>query len=248
MRRSIGSALAVAALLLGAVPAAVRAQAVPVSPAGLSTPGTATTIASAVARLEGIRDPRVRRAVAEVLADAHRRELPLEPLIAKALEGVEKDAPPARIEAAVRGMAARLATSREALRPAVTDREVTAGADAIAMGVPPEVLRTFRDMSKRRSTAVALGVMAQLVSRGVPVGDAAKAVGRLMERRASDAQLLALGQEVQRDLMEGIAAVTALEHRTRALVAALPVPNVPLPATLQGPSAEGANQPGRARP
>ncbi|MGZ8456145.1 MAG: hypothetical protein ACXWZ4_06060 [Gemmatirosa sp.] len=236
-------------LLLAVAPAAGRAQAVPVSPTGLATPGAATTIASVVARLEGIADPRVRRAVADALTDADRRGLPLEPLIAKALEGVEKEAPPARIEAAVRGMAARLATSREALKPAVTDREVTAGADALAMGVPAEVLTTFRTLSKRRSTAVALGVLAQLVSRGVPVTEATEAVGRLMQRRASDAQLLALGHAVQRDLTDGIGAVTALKLRTQALVAALPAPIIqPTPATLQGPAAEGANQPGKARP
>jgi hypothetical protein len=249
MRLEMRLGLRIAGLLLAGAPAVVRAQAAPVSSTGLATPGAATTIANAVARLEGIADPRVRRAVAEVLADADRRGLPLEPLIAKALEGVEKEAPPARIEAAVRGMATRLATSRDALKPAVTDREVTAGADALAMGVPAEVLRGFRELSRRRSTAVALGVLAQLVSRGVPVTDATKAVGKLMQRRASDAQLLALGQEVQRDLSDGIGAVTALELRTRALVAALPAPNAPpVQATIQGPAAEGANKPGRGRP
>jgi hypothetical protein len=236
-------------LALVLAPAAARAQATPVSPTGLAAPGAATSIASAVARLEGIPDPRVRRAVADVLADADRRGLPLEPLVAKALEGVEKEAPPARIEAAVRGMAARLATSRDALKPAVTEREVTAGADALAMGVPAEVLRGFRQLSRRRSTAVALGVLSQLVSRGVPVTQATEAVGRLMQRRASDAHLLALGQEVQRDLAHGVLAVTALELRTRALVAVLPAPGpLPPPATLQGPGAEGANTPGRAKP
>ncbi|WP_284351474.1 hypothetical protein [Roseisolibacter agri] len=235
------SLLIVAALALA--PAA-RAQA-PATPAGLATPGAATSVASAVARLEGIPDPRVRRFVADVLADADRRGLPLEPLVAKALEGVEKEAPPARIEAAVKGMVQRLAVARDALKPAVSDREVTAGADALAMGVPAEVLRAFREMSRRRSTAVALGVLSQLVSRGVPVAEATRGVGKLVERRASDAQLLALGQEVQRDLSQGIAAVTALEMRTRALVAALPAPLAPMPATLQGPGAEGANTPGR---
>lgn len=245
---TVRTLLGAAALVL-AVPADARAQAVPVSPTGLSAPGAATSIAGAVARLEGIPDPRVRRAVAEALADADRRGLPLEPLVAKALEGVEKEAPPARIEAAVRGMATRLATSRDALKPAVTDREVTAGADALAMGVPAEVLREFRTRSRRRSTAVPLGVLAQLVSRGVPVTEATKAVGKLMQRRATDAQLLALGQEVQRDLTQGIAAVTALEHRTRALVAVLPVPGAPpVQSTIQAPGAGGGSQPGRGRP
>jgi hypothetical protein len=217
---------AIAPVLVGALVAAspLHAQGTPVSATGLAAPGTATTIASAVARLEGIPDARVRRALAEALTDADRRGLPLEPLVAKALEGVEKDAPPARIEAAVRGMAGRLASAREALSPAVTDREVTAGADALATGVPVDVLRRLRALSPRRSTAVALGVLAQLVSRGVPVTQAATTVQRLVQGRAADHQLLAFEREVQRDLSTGIAAVTALELRTRPLIATLPVP------------------------
>ena len=212
-----------AATVLAASP--VWAQGTPVSATGgLATRGAATTIASAVARLEGIPDARVRRALAEALADADRRGLPLEPLVAKALEGVEKYAPPARIEAAVRGMAGRLASARDALAPAVTEREVTAEADALATGVPVDVLKRLRALSPRRSTAVALGVLAQLVSRGVPVTQAATTVQRLVQRRAADHQLLAFEREVQRDLSTGIAALTALKLRTDPLIATLPVP------------------------
>jgi hypothetical protein len=205
-------------LVAGALPA-VSALAAPTLRAQVAP---ATTVASAVARLEGIPDAGVRRAIAEALSDADRRRLPLEPLVAKALEGVEKRADPARIEAAVRGMAGRLATSKDALAPAITDVEVTAGADALAAGVPAEVLRRLRALSPRRSTAVALGVLGQLVSRGVPVPQAATAVTRLVQGRASDGQLLAVEREVQSDLSQGIAAVTAIELRTRPLIAILP--------------------------
>jgi hypothetical protein len=237
-----GAALALALLFAAR---GAEAQGAPVTPVGLATPGAATTIASAVARLEGIADPRVRRAVADVLADADRRGLPLEPLVAKALEGVEKEAPPPRIEAAVRGMALRLATSRDALQPAVGEREIAAGADALALGVPAETLRSFRGLSRRRSTAVALGVLAQLVSRGVPVPEATRAVGRLLQRRASDGQLLAMGQEVQRDLAGGTSPVTALDLRFKALIATLPT--VSAPAAAEALS-NGNGTPGRAGP
>jgi hypothetical protein len=236
--------LGLAVALLLAAPAAVRGAGAQASPTGLAAPGAATTIASAVGRLEGIPDPRVRRAVAEVLADAERRGLPLEPLVAKALEGVEKEAPPPRIEAAVRGMAGRLAASRDALKPAVGEREITAGADALALGVPSEVLTTFRGLSRRRSTAVALGVLAQLVSRGVPVTEASRAVGRLLQRRADDGQLLALGDPGQRDLASGASPVTALDLRFRAMIAALPPPAAAAAAALQ-PAEAGGNTPGR---
>ena len=252
----LGRAVAVlATLLLAGSP--LRAQATPTAATGLATPGVATTVASALARLEGIPDAGVRRALAEALTDADRRGLPLEPLVAKALEGVEKDAPPARIEAAVRGMAGRLASARDALAPAVSEREVTAGADALATGVPVKVLRRLRALSPNRSTAVALGVLAQLVSRGVPVTQAASTVLRLVQGRAADHQLLAFEREVQRDLSTGIAAVTALKMRTEPLIATLPVPagtataaeGLVTPASAPTPGAPTPPKtPGRASP
>lgn len=246
-RRGIRRGVRRGALALGLLLAARGAGAqVPVTPAGLAAPGAAPTIASAVARLQGIPDAGVRRAIAEVMADADRRGLPLEPLVAKALEGVEKEAPPPRIEAAVRGMATRLATSREALQPAVSDREITAGADALAIGVPSEVLSGFRKLSSRRSTAVALGVLAQLVSRGVPVTEATRVVARLLQRRADDGRLLALGDQVQRDLATGASPVTSLDLRFKALIATLPAVTPPGTATLS--SEPKPAQPGRGTP
>jgi hypothetical protein len=208
-------ALAAAGVLVAA-PDPVAAQPASISP-------TASAAARPMAaRLEAIPDARVRAAVSDVLADARTRGLPLEPLVAKAREGVEKQAPAVRIEAAVRAMAARLASAQGALAPALSDAEVTAGADALAVGVPADVLQRLRGLAPRRSTAVSLGVLSQLVSRGVPTPQAAGSVARLVQQRATDAQLLALGRAVQDDISTGVSATTALALRTQALVAALP--------------------------
>jgi hypothetical protein len=101
--------------------------------------------------------------------------------------------------------------------------EVVAGADALAAGVPPEVLQRIRALSPRRSAAVALGVLAQLVSRGVPPARAAESVTGLLGRGARPAQLMALDDAVQLDVATGVPPATALAVRAGALATALPV-------------------------
>lgn len=237
--RAVLHALAGAAALAGLVAVGPRpVQAQPASVSATASGGTLGAARPVGARLADIPDARVRAAVSEVLTDARERGLPLEPLVAKALEGVEKQAPAVRIEAAVRAMAARLASAQGALAPRQSDAEVTAGADALAVGVPADVLQRLRVLAPRRSTAVSLGVLSQLVSRGVPTPQAAASVARLVQQRATDAQLLALGRAVQEDMSSGVSATTALALRTQALVAALPPLVGPPPgtATLDAPT------------
>ena len=228
-RRRLQATLALLALLAGgfppdAAPAQPPSATPVVAPGGAPAgpPPTVTPVRAVGRRLEAIPDARVRAAVAEVLRDAESRGLPLDPLVAKALEGVEKQAPPVRIEAAVRAMAARLASARSALAPHLSEAELTAGADALAVGIPADVLQRLRTLARRRSTAVPLGVLSQLVSRGVPAPQAASAVGELVTKRANDGQLLALGRAVQDDMASGVSATEALDLRTRALARALP--------------------------
>ena len=80
-------------------------------------------------------------AVRAAVTDAAARTLPLEPLVAKALAGVETGAPGPRVAGAVRALLGRLEAARAALAPAVGDAEVVAGADALAVGVPPDAWR-----------------------------------------------------------------------------------------------------------
>ncbi|MBV9879267.1 MAG: hypothetical protein JO180_02175 [Gemmatirosa sp.] len=181
------------------------------------------------ARLAAIADADARAAVGAVIVDAERQGLPREPLVTKALEGVEKGATGPRIEAAVRAMATRLAAARVALAPAATPVELLAGADALSAGVPAAAIHEVRAASPGRSTAVALGVLAQLSARGVPAGRAAAKVTDLVRRGANQAQMLALQRAIQDDLAVGVPPADALELRTRAIIAALPPPAPPAP-------------------
>jgi hypothetical protein len=175
------------------------------------------------------------RALAEVRATvgaAARQGLPVEPLVARALAGVELGAPSVRVTGAVRALAARLAAAQAALAPVAGVAEVTAGADALAVGVPPAVLRDLRRLSPDRSTAVALGVLAQLVSRGVPPARAAAAVTSLVRRGARPGQLAALDAAVQADVAAGVPAALALDGRTRELADGGRLSDGPLVAPL----------------
>ena len=87
--------------------------------------------------------------------------------------------PVGRIEAAVRALAARVQTAHEALGPNATVQELAAAADALKAGVPRETLREMRRAGRDGSWAVPLGVLTQLVVRGVPVEKASVQVVRV---------------------------------------------------------------------
>lgn len=252
MRRPALVALTGAALALVAVPGGsagaqgVRPRAVAGAP--LASPAADPRLAAF--------DGRTRAVLDALFSDAAGRGLPVEPLVAKALEGVEKGAPPVRVEGAVRALALRLDAARAALAPALSQAEVVAGADALAVGVPPDVLRGLRAASPRRSTAVALGVLAQLVSRGVPPARAAATVTELLRRGAASAQFLALDDAVQLDVASGVAPATALDVRAGALVGALGGTATTLDGAVSAPASGGigavsggkGNTPRPARP
>lgn len=219
MRRVLhGLALLAAAAGVGGVwPHAAGAQPPGVPRPAASGEGAPAAWAAAAARavadrrlVDGL-DAGSYAAVRAAVADAAARTLPLEPLVAKALAGVETGAPGPRVAGAVRTLLGRLDAARTALAPAVGDVEVVAGADALAVGVPPAVLRQLRRLSPGRSTAVPLGVVAQLVARGVPAPRAAAAVADLLRRGATSAQLVALDGAVRADVAAGVPAAAALD-------------------------------------
>ena len=206
-------------------------------------------LASAESRLAEALAPDVRAAVAAQITAATRAGVPAEPLIAKALEGVELGAPPPRIVVAVRALLDRLVTARAALAPVVSDAELVSGADALAAGVPAPALRRVRAVSPNRSVAVALGVLAQLVARGVPPARATDAVTTLLRRGARAPQLVALDSAVRTDVASGVPAAVALEARARTLTGSLLLAprGVPGDATSDG-AATQSSDPRRPRP
>lgn len=159
-------------------------------------------------------DAETRAAVAAVVDSTRRAGLPAEPLIQRALEGTAKGASGARITAAVRRLAADLGGARDALGTAASAPELEAGAAALRAGAPPEALRRLQERRPPPLT-IALAVMADLVSGGVPPDSAAAAVLALAPG-ARDADLVEFRRAVERDIALGAAPATAASIRVNA--------------------------------
>jgi hypothetical protein len=206
-RRAARAAGLAALALLGAAGAAT----VCVHDAGAQNAG-ATAAASQgdpLARL----DAPSRAAVEHALDSARTLGLPTDPLVAKVAEGVSKGASGERIVRVVREMVVSMAGARDALGPASTDAELVAGAGALQAGAAPGALKRVRAAQPGRSATQPLVVLADLARRGVPAGDAAGAVARLIQLGASDAELARLRTDIARDVAAGVAPAAATSLR-----------------------------------
>jgi hypothetical protein len=168
-------------------------------------------------RLERL-DPETRSLVLTVVDSARAVGLPGEPLIQRALEGVTKGAPGARIVAAVRRLATDLGTARTALGTRASAPELEAGVAALRAGATSQVLMRLRDV-RRPPLTMALSVLADLVASGVPPDSASAAVLALAPM-ARDADLVEFRRAVERDIAlgappAGAAAVRALNTGVR---------------------------------
>jgi len=74
-----------------------------------------------------------------------------------------------------------------------------------------------RVVSPTRPVAVPIGVLAQLVASGVPAPKATAIVTELMKRGATNVQLVALGTDVNADVVAGTRADAALGVRLNGL-------------------------------
>lgn len=185
--------------------------------------GAAVPVAHAqVARLEAISDAGVRRAVEREVLAARSIGLPEGLLIAKANEGIAKRATPKRITDAVAALGKRLQVAREQLAPNPSEDEIAAGADALYVGVPAPILKKMRAAWPSRSLALPLGVLTELVAKGLPPDRAARTVTDLMARGATNVQLYSLSQSVQGDVAAGWAPEAALDLRARGVMSLLP--------------------------
>jgi len=172
-----------------------------------------------------IADVRTRQAVEREIARAAQRGLPVRALVAKANEGVTKQATGERIRVAVSTLARRLEQARDLLAPSPSDADVIAGADALAVGVPATMLRQIRAAYPAGSSvAMPLDVLTELVARGVPASNALEQITQLMRRGATPTQIAGLGASVQSDVAAGLTPDAALEVRARGVMSLLPSP------------------------
>lgn len=183
----------------------------------------APCVASAQSQLtlDAITDVRVRDAIRGTISEARTKGVPDEPLLAKVREGVAKQSAPERIRDAVALLATRLERAQRALTPTYSVDELAAGAGALAQEVPEETLRNLRRAWPDKPLTVPLGVLTELVANGISVKKAAASVYALLERGASSAQIVALGDTVRSDIAAGRAPDASIELRTKGIFSLL---------------------------
>jgi hypothetical protein len=163
-------------------------------------------------------DPQTLAQLTRIVESARAANLPTDPLVAKASLASRFHKSPAQMIAAVQAVATHLEDAREALGEATAPADVVAGADALGTkGVTKEMLRRIRAAQPARSIAVPLGVMAVLVASGVAPREAVDIVTRLILGKATNGQLVSLGNDVSQDVMAGAGAASALQIRLETL-------------------------------
>ena len=164
---------------------------------------TVASVAAAQVTTPAGLDSATAAAIAPIVEDAQSKNLPVELLYAKARAGQVMRVPIPKIESAVRALAQRIETAKEALAPNPTVSELDAAAGALKEGVPRETLREMRRAGKDGSLAVPLGILAQLVARGVPVEKASVQIVDLLQRGARQSHFIALEERVRADVLAG---------------------------------------------
>lgn len=153
-----------------------------------------------------------------IVRDFDRRGLPTELLRAKVAEGTAKGATQPRIADAVSLLAARVDSVARLLAPTVSAPELHAGAEALAAGVSGPSLRTLRMAAGRRSAEPYFLFVIRLVRRGVTQDQAVRAARALIDRQVASNTLLALADDLARDVASGVSPDAALNDRMTRLV------------------------------
>lgn len=205
------------------------------------------------ARLDRIREALPAAAVDRietVLAEADAANLPVGPLLDKALEGAAKGVPAERVAGAVAAYAERLGQAQELVGAGRSPDAVVAAADAVRRGVPPATVRSLAG-AHEGELAIPLVVLGDLMAAGVPVDHAYEVVEGALARNSQNDQILAIPSVLRRMMEEGqlpaqaAAAITSAFDRGHLPVGIPAGPPVPPGA---GPP-EGKGPPdGRGKP
>ncbi len=186
-------------------------------------------LASAALAPVGAQDPRIgtrldapsRAAITALVDSARAQGIPVEPLMEKVYEGMGKGADGPRIVAAVRSLTLEMASAHRALGTVASADEIKAAASAMHAGVPAVELGKLKKQSGlRRSLTLPFTVLADIVSRGVPVQTAANAIRSLMGAGAKDADINKFQRNVRVDIEQGAPPAAAAETRAKAGVPA----------------------------
>lgn len=160
-------------------------------------------------------------AISAMVDSAKAQGIPVGPLHDKVNEGVAAGADGPHIVTAVRILSMDLASAYKALGPRATADEIKAAAYAMHAGVPAVELGKLKHQSGlRRSLTLPFTVLADIVSRGVPVRTAANAIRSLVGAGAKDKDINDFQRNVKVDIEQGAPPAAAAE--TRAQGAAKP--------------------------
>ena len=190
--------------------------------------------------------------LSKIIEGARTKGLPVEPILSKVGYAVNiAHAPGPRIVAAARATAARLEEARDALAPNPTANDIDAGGKALSANVSRKSLQDVRKASGNRPVAVPLGVLTQLVANNVDEARATKYVTDLIRRGATTEQLVALGNDVNSDVVLGTKANNSMDLRATHLTAVLGVPGGTAAAAVDQGFQTGTSSPtppGRKKP
>ena len=181
-------------------------------------------LASATVVSAGAQDPRAnlkldaptKAAIAAVVDSAKAQGIPVEPLMERVYEGMSKGADGPRIVAAVRSLALDMANAQRAMGSVASIEEIKAAASAMHAGVPAvELGRMKKQSGLRRSLTLPFTVLADIVSRGVPVSTAANAIRSLVGAGAKDKDINQFQRNVKEDIQQGAPPAAAAETRAK---------------------------------
>jgi len=172
-------------------------------------------------------DAETSRQVSQIIESAAAAGLPASHILSKARFAVLVRAPGPKIVETAKAVSARLEMARQAIAPHALAIDITNAEEALSYNVPPEILRRVSQASPRQTIAVPLSILTQLVANGVPTEKAGKIVTELVQRGATAAQMVALGNDVEGDVRVGRRASSSVDVRLNALTRHL----APLPAS-----------------
>jgi hypothetical protein len=162
------------------------------------------------------------RTALEFIADSAREmALPVEPLTAKAAEGVLKGADDERVVRAVRSLLHELIDARSALPGDTSAAVLTAAASALHAGASRTSLRSLAAANPGGTSsadlAAAFVTLADLAGAHAPVDQTERALAEMLRRRAPASELSAFRQAVRQDILAGADPSVALSARAQTL-------------------------------
>ena len=170
-------------------------------------------------RLSNRLDAPTRKALSAIVDSARAQGIPVEPLMEKVYQGLAMGADGSRIVVAVRSLTFEMGNAHRVLGAVATTDELKAAASAVHAGVPAVELGKMKKQSGlRRSLTLPFTVLADIVSRGVPVAAATNAIKSLVGAGAKDKEISDFQRNVSVDIEKGAQPAAAAETRAKGAV------------------------------